>query len=502
TGTGTGTGTTMQSGICTHDITKLDEVRSRKAVAYACWGDDLFPPWLEICAKSKPALVLEVFAPVLRAEYEAKADGRLFSKLALAPEAVRVVCAPLIVHLLKSSEPQCVQVLATALKIMYGLGPLINDLCAMCRSQCIATVNAPERFALWWRAWMAQDAPASAFFLRDYVSVRSPRDTADACVLACVPERQSDDLLAPLRGHADGLLVLLDVVLRHVRPDEDTAEVHDRRREAQEFRWQLLNAVIETGAPIALRTLDNLATMPWGSAWWTDLFKHAADECATNSGARRWSLDDALCFLDQGSLVPQTSGELFDVVVGVFDDVRQYIACGDDSPRAAYDRDDQDEVQFQILMLGCLAQRANGRYSVARESELADAKRPDLRIWAKELGPVSVEIKVVEKGWSLQDLEDAIEKQLVGQYMKDAAARYGVLVLISAGKPRERWEKAGTSITSFSSLVKHLTMLAADVRRRQPQIEGLAVVGIDFHEPSMSKASPKRATPTASRRGK
>ncbi|MEP7120379.1 MAG: hypothetical protein ABJE95_05705 [Byssovorax sp.] len=484
------------------DIASLDETRLRRAVTLSAWQLNRFPGWLDVCAELAPWLLRDVFGPSLVLDYSTEQNGRLLSKLASASESVRSACAPILIGLIRASEPQHETVFAfvfQALKDVPGCG---IELIELCHDRCVASLHAPKKFAMWWKHWFAADLRAAVSFLRDRVSVRERLEVADAAVLECCRGERQELLLTPSSDDVKSLIELLRIILQHIRHAEDTDNFNSVRHDAQAFRWRLAGAISEIGTLEAARGLNALAIEPWIDDWWRDLLKRSADDCAARVVMRRWSLEDAVHFLDSGSLLPQTSGDLFDVVVEVLEEVRHFITYGDDSPRAAYDRNDQDEVQFQILLLICLGQRARGRYTVARESELADATRPDLRIWAKELGPVSMEIKVVEKGWSLQKLEDAIEAQLVGQYMKDARARYGVLVLVSAGKPRERWEKPGTSITTFGALVKHLMQVAATVRHRLPYIEGLAVVGIDFHEPNTSKASPRRLPPAAPRTGK
>jgi hypothetical protein len=64
--------------------------------------------------------------------------------------------------------------------------------------------------------------------------------------------------------------------------------------------------------------------------------------------------------------------------------------------------------------------------------------------------------------------------------MKDETARHGVLLLISARAPKE-WGPPRSRIEKFSGLILHLKAQATALCAVRPEIEGLIVMGIDFH---------------------
>jgi hypothetical protein len=466
------------------DVTQFDEAQLRKAIAYGSWQLNQLPAWLDRCAERAPEMLREIFGPSLHLDHSSEHGDRLLRKLSHASHAVRAACAPLLLNLLGQGAPPRAAVLEQMLQLLQGLTAHADELRALSRSGCEASLDTPERFAMWWRTWLPLDASAAVAFLQE-VSSRASRDISDACVLACVAEHRPEELLKPLQGNAGDLLTLLDVVLRHVRPNEDVEDRHNPRHDAQEFRWRLRGAVIETGAPEAIRTLDRLASELWNSEWSKEWLLHAADECAAHAAARQWPVEDVVDLLERGLLIPRTTSDLFEVTLDVLEDIRHYIQLGDTSPRATFCRDDLDEAHFQRLLGKELEGQANGRYTVSREDELADSTRPDLRIRANGLGPVSIEVKIAA-GWSLPELEAALATQLVGQYMKDAAARHGVLVLVHSRKPTRTWLASAHRIDGFDALVAHLKARAEGLRAGRADIEGLAVIGIDFHEPRAS----------------
>ncbi|XXX73267.1 hypothetical protein WMF30_37030 [Sorangium sp. So ce134] len=477
------------------DVTQLDEGLLRRAVTYSGWQLNQFPAWLDGCAKQSPSLICEIFGPSLRLDHVSERGERLLWKLAHASQPVRAACAPLLLELLRAGDPSYEPVLKYTLQALHGLSTHADELRALCRSRCAVSRGVPQRFAAWWWAWVALDAGEGVAFLRDEVSEGTSGDASDACVMACMTERRPEQLLELLQGKEAELLALLDVVFRHVRPSEDVKDFNHPRYGAQQLRWRLQNAVEATGMLQAIRLLESLASAPWSSDWSRSSLTHAADGCAARAAARQWPLQDIGRFLERGLLAPRTTSDLFEITLDVLADIRHHIERGDDSPRATYCRDDLDESHFQRLLRKELEVRARGRYTVVREDELADGTRPDLRVRANGLGPISIEVKIANC-WSLPVLEAALEKQLVGQYMKDASARHGVLVLVYSRKPR-KWGVVAKQVGGFDALVHHLKARAADIRVQRADIESLEVIGIDFHEPD---GPATRSTGLASRK--
>ena len=94
---------------------------------------------------------------------------------------------------------------------------------------------------------------------------------------------------------------------------------------------------------------------------------------------------------------------------------------------------------------------------------------------------MSIEIKIAES-WSLNQLIEALQDQLVGQYLSQVNSRYGVLLLCSMGTPRvEGWKNDDHQLGNFADLVEYLDTLAKDIAKQRADIAALSVLGIDFH---------------------
>jgi hypothetical protein len=106
---------------------------------------------------------------------------------------------------------------------------------------------------------------------------------------------------------------------------------------------------------------------------------------------------------------------------------------------------------------------------------------PDVRIRSKATDAnVSVEIKVAE-AWTLPDLDDALEIQLCGQYLRSNRGRYGILLLVHQNARPVGWEdRANGVFLTFAEVVARLRARASEISGKshdapQPEIAVLDV---------------------------
>ena len=98
--------------------------------------------------------------------------------------------------------------------------------------------------------------------------------------------------------------------------------------------------------------------------------------------------------------------------------------------------------------------------------------------------PVSIEIKWAEN-WTLEELLERLENQLVGQYLRDNNSRYGIYLLCYIGKKDEYpWkDKIKQSRLSFNQVVEIIEERAKTIVKERSDIGDIAVISIDFTDP-------------------
>lgn len=179
--------------------------------------------------------------------------------------------------------------------------------------------------------------------------------------------------------------------------------------------------------------------------------------------------------LEDRVIAPRSVEELFALVRELCQRINEDMENGDFSYKAAFSAGKHDESVLQAWLAAQLDLHSRGRFSVSREPEVIDKKRPDIRISTDAGDRVVVEVKWANK-WTYNELADAIEKQLVDRYLRDFRSRYGVLFL-GLG----RTKKFGRKRVAFKDLPGDLSRIAAAVAdRRRADVERLWVTGVSF----------------------
>ncbi|MGY2491136.1 hypothetical protein [Cupriavidus sp. CP313] len=138
------------------------------------------------------------------------------------------------------------------------------------------------------------------------------------------------------------------------------------------------------------------------------------------------------------------------------------------------------EANFQRLLASELNHHARRRYSVSVESHTAESRRRDV-LCSRGDWRASIELKMSER-WTLEQYVEALERQLVGQYMRHNKAVTGFLVIVLQTKGRSWMNTATGTRVEFDDL---LTILAAKAQALEAKDRSryLRVIGIDATSP-------------------
>lgn len=291
---------------------------------------------------------------------------------------------------------------------------------------------------------------------------------------------------------ADVLGQLVRAAYAFIRRDDD--QVHsgpyspDTRDDAESARNYLLFSLLATPGPKARRTILELAAEP--------NFEHFPDRLRLL--ARHRAAEDAeFAPYEAGALValetcceapPQDRDGLFIVMMDRLEDLAHDVAHNDFSDRRTL-RNITDEDEMQRTLAWRLRAGANGIYTVSREDEVADKKRTDIRLLATRGDQKAVvEVKLADQRWSLSDLENALEHQLLGQYLRHATCAAGCLLLTyDGGKASWRNPKTKRRMV-FSEMIGYLNSRAGELEDQCNLKVRLAVFGLDLTDPPLAPA--------------
>jgi hypothetical protein len=221
---------------------------------------------------------------------------------------------------------------------------------------------------------------------------------------------------------------------------------------------------------------------------WREHFRRRAEEHAAQATERPpWTEAQVAEFGITHEKDPETGDALFDIVVDRLRSIKDDTEKGDFSDRGLFPPDLAEAV-MQKWLAGRLERESHGRYSIVRETEVDLKKKPDIRVHHPRAGYVSVEIKPVDKRYTFRELKAALEGQLVGQYMRAACSRYGILVVGMLKRRKWRADDGGGNM-DFAELISKINTRAQEIVLESQDIDDLSVIGIDFTEPT-AQASP------------
>ena len=193
-----------------------------------------------------------------------------------------------------------------------------------------------------------------------------------------------------------------------------------------------------------------------------------------------WTAEDICAFANEAERQPHNHRELFELVVSRLLDLKSDLEEGDSSIADILIQSDA-ETQQRKFIGNWLRDRGYGRYSVPQEEELADAKRPDLRIHGSGFdGPVPIELKIADKNWSGSKLFERLENQLCGDYLRDSRSYCGIYLLLNRGTKGYWLHPHTNKRMSFQNLVGCLQSHAKDFIANDPGIYEVEVIGIDL----------------------
>lgn len=284
--------------------------------------------------------------------------------------------------------------------------------------------------------------------------------------------------------HLKTLYLLMNTYI-HEHDDIDRANTGvyspELRDDAQDARNSLLKLIREIPGKEAFLALmeisvshPNSKSRPW-------LVSHAKEKATLDADMPPWSPQDVRDFNDRQERSPRTHRDLWELAVSQLKDLKHDLEDGDSSISSILKPRSQ-ETEIRKFIGGWCRDRAKGRYSIPQEEEFADAKRADLRFHGAVFdGQVPTELKLADK-WTGPDLEERLENQLCGDYMRDTRSRYGIFLLVFHGiKPGRGWRMSdGKLARSFKELVAKLQKRWEHLAPSYPDIEDVLVIGIDL----------------------
>jgi hypothetical protein len=455
---------------------KLSDEEARRATEYATLEINGFPKWLQDLAASHPAEVRTVLYREIKDELtrEGVTFFETLQTVAYSDDGLAFLLAPALLTDLEAGLEIPRGALAFVLQIVISGLPesergRFERLGIRRFDQQPAAIEGVQYLAA---VFSLSPRAATSAFLAKVSTCDSEAETAlvDRFLTTCFGHSISGTsfktIAAPPADIIEELTLLSLRTERQVnarrRPSGIVYKVTDADY-ADRARNAIFSHFVKTpGAATyhTLRRLQNDSNSQLGPARLRAL---AEQRAAEDSETAPWPPEEAYAFEQSSELAPRTGRDLCSVLVGRIGDIQHELLHGDFSQRETV-KGLASEKEVQKWLADRLRLRQGRSFSVEREPHVVDEKEPDVRVRAKATdASVSMEIKVAES-WSLKELDDALEAQLCGRYLRSDRARHGVLLLVHQKGRSRGWEDEATGeCLSFVEVVDRLRARALEI---------------------------------------
>ncbi len=479
---------------------------ARLASRYAMEELNGFPDWLPTVHHTFPDETLRVLLKEL--DYNLKVETTkvehhyVLSDLSSSGAWAWTALGPEILKRLQQRSPKHIRNLEQMLDLLLGSG-LDDEVVARLAERKSSDRRLPHA-ARWYATWTGvEPEKAIPAFTARLANTHKGKTTLAMMFITCLlgGRRSGRTRMRDAFRTAPHLKELYLLIQHHVRESEDIERagkgvyspgLRDDAQDARHHLFSLLKEIPGKEAYLALVALGELHPVQSSRPW---MLHHAKTKAAADADLSAWSIVQTLEFQDTIERTPATHRELFELAELRFHDLKDELEGGDSSIADILLRGATQEPQMRKFIGGWCRDRALGRYSIVQEEELADAKRPDLRMHGASFdAPVPIELKLADK-WSGNALFERLETQLSTDYMRDNRSSRGLFVLVYRGEQQTwRTPNASTPVT-FDGLVAALQTHWTALAPANPSVDDIIIVGIDLTRrvPRKAKGAKKRA---------
>jgi len=474
------------------DLAKISDQDAARMVRYAINEINGFAPWLMDLAKYKPAAVNRVLSECIRGEWQFASDREhmhgVIHDLLWRGENLVPLIQDTVLDLLRDGDPPNYEILKGALgMVLKQKHPPTSELLTVVNAR-LQGLRERRTFILWLHAALqinAMDAmPVLASALKS--DPNAEKTKVCLCMLLSGEREPAANIPSPSYLEPKQLRTFIPMVYHHISPQSDIAHAGggaytpEGRNHAQRFRDNLLVRLAMSESDDAGPVLRELQRQP-ELVHLSDWIHHLIEERnSKRADLTPWSPSDLRSFSREHEIAPKTDGDLFRIACKRLGDIKNDVEKSDNSLREEVNHQAQESVLRRWLARK-LYDRSRMRYTVPQEEEIDRQQRPDLRIENPKTSPVSIEMKWADN-WTLQELFDGLEVQLVGQYLRAHNSRYGVYVLGMMGR-KQIWQTSDGSRLNFEQLLTYVEMRKKELVARRPDVRAVAVIGMDFRNP-------------------
>lgn len=459
----------------------LSESDARRAAEYGTLELSGFPSWLSELATQKPDIIREVLERELRAELARPPDAPSFGvveNLANGIDNITELLAPIAIDEIERNESMASRPLHLFLCIALHAKDRERDrlkAIAAKRFRLLADLDSLTEYAA---TLFALDAGAATKMLIERL------DKAEINYQAGLVQRVLPRVFGGefSRGEVivgnfplEELERMVRLAYRTIRTADDirhvSGEVYSStdRDHAEHARGAVFERIVTMPGRAEFDAIVRMQSDPDITVPKAYLEALKIERAAIDSETAPWAARDAMEFEIGAETQPHTAVDLQRLALQRLVDM-QHDLVNDEYQQGETLALLPKESRVQRWLADRMTLKQGRSYSVDREVHVADEKEPDIRLRCKPTdATMPIEVKVAES-WTLEQLEDALVKQLCGRYLRAKNGRHGILLLVHQKHRPRGWQRKKGATLTFTEVVAHL-------KRMADQISGAAVGG-------------------------
>lgn len=463
---------------------------AERAARYAMSELNGFPDWFPALFEAFPqetsAILLGELDYNLKVETSLAEHHYVLSDISYSAPWCWGHLGPHVLARLRTRTPRHVRNLEHMVAILQGSEVDDEDIARLAETR--SRDRRLAHAAIWYAVWVGVEPEKAidAFAARLRTMRTGKTDFAMQFVTRLVGGRRSSVRTRDAYRKPHHLQALYRLMHEHIRQKDDihragkgvySPGLRDDAQDARSSLFALLKDIPGKAAYLALVELGKLHPEPSARPW---MLHNAQVKAETDADMTPWSIAQVLDFQSVLERTPSNHRELFELIEMRFLDLKDELENGDTSIAGILARGVSEETDMRNFIGDWCRSRAQGRYSIPQEEELADARRPDLRGQGSGFdSPVPIELKLADR-WSGEALRERLETQLCGDYLRDNRSSRGLFILVQH-KERTGWAwPARRKLLDFQELVDALQN-HWDARAPQfPGIDDVRVLGIDL----------------------
>ncbi|MCO7197594.1 hypothetical protein [Pseudoalteromonas sp. OANN1] len=459
-----------------------------------------FPSWLEDLFKVYPLATTEAMAKevIWELEYASKDDKvhYILSNILHQAPWVHEAIAPAIFDWLYNNPEKIIKFPEYCVQIMVGGKYPREALVALAKRE-ISRGTPTEIQARWyamWVDWEAEQAIPELEVWLEGLSVEQAKVTAETFVAYLVGDRSGRGGIGGMETYITPryLKQLYILAYRFIRAEDDIdrstggAYMPGLRDDAQAARhrlFSLLSELPDKAAYDAMKELEQEHPEPNYRHW---MKKQAYKRAEADADLEPWSCEQVCQYATYQLVTPRTHKQLFELGVLKLKNMKIWLEQGNDSPWRTWQKAEQEN-EVRNLVTGWLNQNCRDQYTTAQEPELTNGQRMDIWLNSNYVNaPVPIELKLLDKSWSGNQLCERLRNQLVGDYLRANGASCGVFLLVSANTNKS-WQIDNQSV-SLDELRDALMNYWTSISKEYPTVSAIEVIVIDLNRRGAASA--------------